>query len=50
MDAIAKRVAEHFRGYVEKSGYKAFLVAVDREACALYKAALDQCCHPNTLK
>ena len=22
-------------------GYKAFLVAVDREACALYKAALD---------
>jgi type I restriction enzyme R subunit len=40
--AIAKRVAEHFRENVEKSGYKAFLVAVDREACALYKEALDR--------
>jgi type I restriction enzyme, R subunit len=26
---------------VEPFGYKAFLVAVDREACALYKKALD---------
>jgi type I restriction enzyme R subunit len=26
---------------VEPLGYKAFLVAVDREACALYKQALD---------
>ena len=42
VDAIAKRVAEHFRENVEKSGYKAFLVAVDREACALYKGALDR--------
>jgi len=42
VDAVAKRVAEHFRGNVEKSGYKAFLVAVDREACALYKEALDR--------
>lgn len=26
---------------VEPLGYKAFLVAVDREVCALYKEALD---------
>jgi type I restriction enzyme R subunit len=38
---IAKFVAEHFRQNVEPMGFKAFLVAVDREACALYKTALD---------
>lgn len=38
---IAKFVAEHFRQYIQPMGYKAFLVAVDREACALYKKALD---------
>lgn len=39
---IAKQVAEDFRNNVEKMGYKAFLVAVDREACALYKEELDR--------
>jgi type I restriction enzyme R subunit len=39
---VAAFVAEHFRGNVEPLGYKAFLVAVDREACALYKHALDE--------
>jgi type I restriction enzyme R subunit len=39
--AVAQYVAEHYRQYVEPLGYKAFLVAVDREACALYKEALD---------
>jgi hypothetical protein len=29
-------------GNVEPMGYKAFLVGVDREACALYKDALDR--------
>jgi len=39
---VARFVAGHFRENVEPLGYKAFLVGVDREACALYKHALDQ--------
>ena len=35
-------MAEHFRGNVERLGYKAFLVGVNREACAKYKRALDR--------
>jgi type I restriction enzyme R subunit len=42
IEKVAAFVAEHFRGNVEPLGYKAFLVAVDREACALYKEALDR--------
>jgi type I restriction enzyme R subunit len=38
---VAGHVADHFRANVEPLGYKAFLVAVDREACAFYKEALD---------
>lgn len=38
---IAATVAQHFNENVEPLGFKAFLVAVDREACALYKDALD---------
>ncbi len=38
---IAEFVAKHFRENVEPQGFKAFLVGVDREACALYKKALD---------
>jgi type I restriction enzyme R subunit len=41
VDKIARFVAEHFQNYVVPMGYKAFLVAVDREACCLYKEALD---------
>lgn len=37
---IAKFVAKHFRENIDPLGYKAFLVAVDREACAKYKEAL----------
>ena len=39
---VAKFVAGHYRENVEPLGYKAFLVGVDREACAHYKHALDQ--------
>ncbi len=39
---IAECIAEHFLNTVEPMGFKAFLVAVDREACALYKQALDK--------
>ena len=42
IDNVAAAVAEHFRENVEPMGFKAFLVAVDREACALYKGALDE--------
>lgn len=41
VDRVAAHVAKHYRSHVEPSGWKAFLVAVDREACALYKEALD---------
>lgn len=41
VDKVAKFVADHYKANVEPLGYKAFLVAVDREACALYKEALD---------
>lgn len=39
---VAEFVARHYRDNVEPLGYKAFLVGVDREACAQYKHALDQ--------
>jgi len=42
VDGIAEYVAKHFKDTVEPMGFKAFLVAVDREACALYKEALDK--------
>ena len=38
---VAKFVVEHYLKNVEPLGYKAFLVGVDREACAHYKKALD---------
>ena len=38
---VARFVADHYKENVEPLGYKAFVVAVDREACALYKEALD---------
>lgn len=41
IDKIAKYIANHFTENVEPMGFKAFLVGVDREACALYKEALD---------
>jgi type I restriction enzyme R subunit len=42
VEQVAQFVAKHFRTNVEPLGYKAFLVGVDREACALYKKALDK--------
>ncbi len=47
---VADFVAKHFKENVEPSGYKAFLVAVDREACALYKRELDKRLDPETVK
>ena len=42
VDNVAALVAKHFQENVEPMGFKAFLIAVDREACALYKTALDK--------
>jgi len=42
MKKVAEYVAKHYRENVEPMGYKAFLVGVDREACCLYKEALDR--------
>lgn len=42
MDRVAKYVACHFMENVEPMGFKAFLVAVDRPACAAYKKLLDK--------
>ena len=42
VDRVTRFVAEHFQSNVEPLGYKAFLVGVDREACALYKQAIDK--------
>ena len=48
VDLIAKEVAKHFTEVIDPLKFKAFLVAVDREACALYKAALDKYLDPAT--
>ena len=42
IEMVTHFVAGHYLLNVEPLGYKAFLVGVDREACALYKQALDQ--------
>ncbi len=42
VEKVAIYVAEHFKKNVEPLGYKAFLVGVNREACAKYKRALDR--------
>ena len=39
---VAEFVAKHYKENVEPMGYKAFLVGVDRQACALYKKELDK--------
>lgn len=50
IEKIVRFVAEHYRENVEPLGYKAFLVGVDREACALYKQALDKLLPPEYSK
>ena len=46
VEKVATFVAEHFKESVLPLGYKAFLVAVNREACAKYKRALDKLLPP----
>ena len=42
IEKVAAHIAEHFRENVDPLGYKAFVVAVNREACAKYKRSLDK--------
>ncbi|GER07160.1 type I deoxyribonuclease HsdR [Iodidimonas muriae] len=46
IEKVAAFVAEHFKENVLPLGYKAFLVGVNREACAKYKRALDKLLPP----
>ncbi|MDO8721725.1 MAG: HsdR family type I site-specific deoxyribonuclease [Syntrophales bacterium] len=46
VEKVAAFIARHFRENVAPLGYKAFVVGVDREACALYKVALDKLLPP----
>lgn len=46
IEKAAAFVAEHFKENVLPLGYKAFLVGVNREACAKYKRALDKLLPP----
>ena len=46
IEKVSAFVAEHFKENVERLGYKAFLVGVNREACAKYKRALDRLLPP----
>lgn len=47
VEIVATFVAEHFKENVLPLGYKAFLVGVNREACAKYKKALDKLLPPD---
>ncbi|MEA3449556.1 MAG: hypothetical protein U9Q85_01060 [Patescibacteria group bacterium] len=42
VEKVGKFIADHFKAHIESMNYKAFVVAVDREACALYKKELDK--------
>ena len=46
IEKVAAFVAKHFREKIDPLGYKAFLVGVNREACAKYKRALDKLLPP----
>jgi type I restriction enzyme R subunit len=50
VEKVAKYTVDHYKDYIETMGYKAFLVAVDREACALYKEELDRYLPPDYSK
>ena len=46
IEKVAAFVAQHFQENVLPLGYKAFLVGINREACAKYKRALDKLLPP----
>ena len=42
MEAVARDIVEHYKLYVEPNGFKAQIVAYDREAVAAYKKLIDK--------
>ena len=44
---IAEDMAEHFKDVVEPTGLKAMIVTIDREACVLFKGAMDELLPPD---
>ncbi|PJJ97860.1 deoxyribonuclease HsdR [Lysobacteraceae bacterium NML75-0749] len=46
IEKVAAFIAEHFKENVLPLGYKAFVVGVNREACAKYKQAIDKLLPP----
>ncbi|NYH99333.1 type I restriction endonuclease subunit R [Cupriavidus plantarum] len=46
IEKVSAFIAEHFKENVLPLGYKAFVVALNREACAKYKKALDKLLPP----
>jgi len=50
VEKVAKYTVDHYKDYIEPMGYKAFMVAVDREACALYKEEFDKYLPPDYSK
>lgn len=46
IEKVSAFISEHFKENVLPLGYKAFVVAVNREACARYKKALDKLLPP----
>lgn len=42
MEAVARDIVEHYKLYVEPNGFKAQIVAYDRESVAAYKKLLDK--------
>ncbi|HQG37331.1 MAG TPA: HsdR family type I site-specific deoxyribonuclease [Bacteroidales bacterium] len=50
VEKVISYIVDHYRNNIEPMGYKAFLVAVDREACAIYKEELDKYLPPDYSK
>jgi type I restriction enzyme R subunit len=47
VELLARDMSEHFREIIEPTELKAMVVTIDREACVLYKNALDKLLPPN---
>jgi len=47
VNAVAADIAAHYLANVEPNGFKAQVVVIDKQACVLYKQALDQHLHPD---
>jgi type I restriction enzyme R subunit len=47
VNLVAEDMANHFKEVVESTGLKAMIVTMDREACVLYKNAIDKFLSPD---